>query len=63
MNFRLMAAAAASVLVLVGTAAADDSSSTNASSLRALGAKIHLRIGTAAIPSDAQMDLRAQGTE
>jgi endo-1,4-beta-xylanase len=52
MNFRLMAAAAASVLVLVGTAAADDSSSTNASSLRALGAKIHLRIGTAAIPSD-----------
>jgi len=51
MNFRLMAAAAASVLTLVGTAAADNSS-TNASTLRALGAKIHLRIGTAAIPSD-----------
>jgi len=51
MNFRLMAAAAASVLALVGTANADDSS-TNASSLRALGAKINLGIGTAAIPSD-----------
>jgi endo-1,4-beta-xylanase len=51
MNFRLMAAAAASVLALVGTAAADDSS-TSSSSLRALGAQIHLRIGTAAIPSD-----------
>ena len=51
MKFPLMAVAGLSVLALVGTAAADDTS-TNASSLRALGAKIHLPIGTAAIPSD-----------
>ncbi len=51
MNFRLMAAAAASVLALMGTATADEAS-TDPSSLRALGAKIQLHIGTAAIPSD-----------
>src|SRR3569833_1085347 len=51
MNFSLMAAAVASVLELVGTATADEAS-TNDTTLRALGAKIHLRIGTAAIPSD-----------
>ena len=53
MNFRLMAAAAVSVLALVGTAVADDAStSSNDTTLRALGARIHLRVGTAAIPSD-----------
>ena len=51
MNFRLMAAAAASVLALAGTATADEAS-TSASTLRALGAQVDLRIGTAANPSD-----------
>ena len=51
MNFRLMAAAAASVLALAGPAIAVDGS-TNVSTLRALGARVQLRIGTAAIPSD-----------
>jgi endo-1,4-beta-xylanase len=51
MNFRLMAAAAASVLAFAGTAIAADAP-TSASTLRALGAQIHLRIGTAAIPPD-----------
>lgn len=51
MNFRLMAAAAASVLALAGTATAVEES-TNESTLRALGAQVQLRIGTAAIPSD-----------
>ena len=51
MNFRLMAAAAASVLALAGTANADEAS-TNASTLRALGAQVRLRIGTAANPTD-----------
>ena len=51
MNVRLMAAAAASVLALAGTAIAADAP-TSASTLRALGAQIHLRIGTAAVPSD-----------
>jgi len=51
MNFRLMAAAAASVVALAGTAIAADAP-TSASTLRALGAQIHLRIGTAAVPSD-----------
>jgi endo-1,4-beta-xylanase len=51
MNFRLMAAAAASFLVLAGTATAVEES-TNESTLRALGAQVQLRIGTAAIPSD-----------
>jgi endo-1,4-beta-xylanase len=46
-----MAAAAASVLALAGTAIAADAP-TSASTLRALGAQIHLRIGTAAVPSD-----------
>src|SRR5215469_18752265 len=51
MKFRLMAAGAASVLLLVGAASADEAS-TSASTLRALGAHIQLRIGTAAIPND-----------
>jgi endo-1,4-beta-xylanase len=51
MNFRLMAAAAASVLALVGTATADEASTADAT-LRELGARVNLRIGTAAIPSD-----------
>jgi endo-1,4-beta-xylanase len=51
MNFRLMAAAAASVLVLAGTVTAAEAPSS-ASTLRALGAQVNLRIGTAAIPSD-----------
>ena len=50
-NFRLMVAAAASVLALAVTATAVEAS-TNESTLRALGAKVQLRIGTAAIPSD-----------
>jgi len=51
MNFRLMAAAAASVLALAGPAIAVEGS-TSASTLRALGAQVRLRIGTAAVPSD-----------
>jgi endo-1,4-beta-xylanase len=51
MIFRLMAAAAAGVLTLAGPAMAVEGS-TNVSTLRALGAHIQLRIGTAAIPSD-----------
>jgi endo-1,4-beta-xylanase len=46
-----MAAAAASVLALVGTATADEASTADAT-LRELGARVNLRIGTAAIPSD-----------
>ena len=53
MNFRLMAAGAASVLVLAGAATADEAS-TSASTLRALGAQVQLRIGTAANPTDSQ---------
>jgi endo-1,4-beta-xylanase len=55
MKFRMMAAAAASILALSGAASADEAStnaSTNASTLRALAARIQLRIGTAAIPND-----------
>src|SRR5213075_2043445 len=51
MNFRLMAAAAASVLALAGPAIAIEASNS-ASTLRALGAQVRLRIGTAAVPSD-----------
>ena len=51
MFIRLMAAAAACVLFLAGAASADEAS-TSASTLRALGAHIQLRIGTAAIPND-----------
>jgi len=51
MNFRLMAAAVAGVLALAGTATADEAS-TSATTLRALGAQINLRVGTAAIPPD-----------
>jgi endo-1,4-beta-xylanase len=51
MNFRLMAAGAASVLTLAGAAIADEAS-TSPSTLRALGARVQLHIGTAAIPSD-----------
>jgi endo-1,4-beta-xylanase len=51
MNFHLMIAGAASVLVLAGAASADEAS-TSASTLRALGAQVQLRIGTAAIPND-----------
>jgi endo-1,4-beta-xylanase len=51
MNFRLMAAGAASVLVLAGAAAAVETP-TSASTLRALGAQVGLRIGTAATPLD-----------
>ncbi|HXR92060.1 MAG TPA: endo-1,4-beta-xylanase [Steroidobacteraceae bacterium] len=51
MNFRLMAAAAASVLALASAATADEAS-TSASTLRALGAQVGLRIGTAATPLD-----------
>ena len=51
MNFHLMAAGAASVLLLAGAASADEAS-TSASTLRALGAHVQLRIGTAAIPND-----------
>jgi endo-1,4-beta-xylanase len=51
MNFRSMAAAAAGVLILAGAAIADEAS-TGPSTLRALGARVQLHIGTAAIPSD-----------
>jgi endo-1,4-beta-xylanase len=51
MIFRMMAAATAVVFALAGTAIAADAP-TSASTLRALGAQIHLRIGTAAVPSD-----------
>ena len=51
MNFHLMVAGAASVLALAGAASADEAS-TSASTLRALGAQVQLRIGTAAIPND-----------
>ena len=50
-NFRLLAAAAASVLALVGGASADEAL-TSASTLRALGAQVQLRIGTATLPDD-----------
>jgi endo-1,4-beta-xylanase len=46
-----MAAAAAGVFALSGIANADDSS-TNATTLRALGARVQLHVGTAAIPND-----------
>jgi endo-1,4-beta-xylanase len=51
MNIRLMAAGAVSVLILAGAAIADVAS-TSSSTLRALGAQVQLRIGTAAIPND-----------
>jgi endo-1,4-beta-xylanase len=51
MNFRLMAVGAAGVLILAGAAGADEAS-TNTSTLRALGAQVELRIGTAAVPND-----------
>ena len=51
MNFRLMAAGAASVLILAVAAIADEASNSP-STLRALGARVQLHIGTAAIPSD-----------
>jgi len=51
MNFRLMAAGAASALILAGASIADEASTT-LSSLRALGARVQLRIGTAASPLD-----------
>ena len=51
MKFPLMAAAAASVLTLAGAATAIQTS-TSASTLRALGRQIQLRIGTAATPND-----------
>ena len=51
MNFHLIVAGAASVLALAGAANADEAS-TSASTLRALGAQVQLRIGTAAIPND-----------
>jgi endo-1,4-beta-xylanase len=53
MNFRLMAAAAAGVLALAGAATGVEASSSSSSdSLRALGAQVQLRIGTAATPLD-----------
>src|SRR5438552_10388646 len=52
MNFHLIAAAAASVLALTGAATAAVETSTSASTLRALGAQVQLRIGTAAGPND-----------
>ena len=51
MNFRLIAAGAAAAFALTGPAIAVEGA-TSATTLRALGAPIHLRIGTAAIPSD-----------
>jgi endo-1,4-beta-xylanase len=51
MNFRFMAAAAASISVLAGVASADEAS-PSATTLRALGAHVQLRVGTAAIPND-----------
>ena len=51
MKFPLMAAAAASALTLAGAATAIQTS-TSASTLRALGGQIQLRIGTAAAPRD-----------
>lgn len=59
MNFRMMAAAAASLLFLASAAIAVESWDHDSSgfrppadSLRALGAEVRLRVGTAAIPSD-----------
>ena len=52
MNIRLMAAGAACVLTLAGVATAAGETSTNESTLRALGAQVQLRIGTATLPSD-----------
>jgi endo-1,4-beta-xylanase len=51
MNFRLMAAGAVSFLTLVGAALADEAS-TSSSTLRALGARVQLHIGTATGPND-----------
>ena len=51
MKFPLMAAATAGVLTLAGAATAIQTS-TSASTLRALGRQIQLRIGTAATPND-----------
>jgi endo-1,4-beta-xylanase len=51
MNFRLMAAAAAGAFALASAATAV-AASTSASTLRALGAQVDLRIGTAATPLD-----------
>jgi len=51
MNLLSMAAAAVSVLALASAATADEAS-TSASTLRALGAQVELRVCTAAIPSD-----------
>ena len=47
----IWAAGVASVLLLAGVAGADEAS-TSASTLRALGSRVQLRIGTAAIPND-----------
>ena len=52
MNFRLMAAAAAGLLALAGAATTVAASSPSGDSLRALGAQVQLRIGTAATPLD-----------
>src|SRR5579871_5128934 len=51
MNFRMMAVAAACVLSLAGTVLAAEGASSE-STLRALGAKVQLHIGTATLPSD-----------
>ncbi len=51
MKFSLMAATAVSVLALASVATADEGSS-GASTLRALGAQVELRVGTAATPLD-----------
>jgi endo-1,4-beta-xylanase len=51
MNFHLMAAGAVAVLAVAGPATAVDAPSS-ASTLRALGAQVQLRIGTAAAPPD-----------
>jgi len=51
-NFRLVAAGAAGVLALAGAATAVEASSSSSDSLRALGAQVQLRIGTAATPLD-----------
>lgn len=61
MKLRLMAASAAGVLLLVGAASAQETG-TDTATLRALGARVQLHVGTAAIPNDLSDPAFAQIT-
>ena len=52
MKFRLVAAGAAGILAVAGAATAVEAASLSGDSLRDLGARVELRIGTAATPLD-----------